>query len=268
MTKIPVMELVKHAYGFTLRNFGYAIKISWAWVLLIILAIVALGAIGLAIGLRDISELGSPNFFTASAIALAILLIFLLLIMAYGSIGVAWFRRVLLEERIPGFFNLAADGPVWAFIGYYFLIWIILSVLMGVGFGAIGLIASTAGETAGVWAAFLLGIPGIIFIIFLGLRWSMVFPAAAVGLRGFGLSGSWGATKGNVWRLIGGMLLVVVPLPLLIGGLQAIVIAAASDGAAAAIIAIIGALMNFYISFSAYSFLAGAFRHLVPPDNA
>lgn len=56
---------------------------------------------------------------------------------------------------------------------------------------------------------FLYMIPFMIAVYYFNGRWSMVFPAAAIGERGKGLGWSWSLTTGNDWR----MLAIVAPIP-------------------------------------------------------
>ena len=97
---LPILPTVRVAYTLVFMHWRAALKISWAW--LVILAVVSFMIF------MAFTTLGRADF-----VPVFLLIVILLSIHLFGmsSIAVAWHRLILLREA-PAMFNIRVDGPV------------------------------------------------------------------------------------------------------------------------------------------------------------
>ena len=140
---------------------------------------------------------------------------------------VSWYRLCLLgpETGRPPLFPLP-NRRHWRFLGYtllmmaiYFAIAVFGSLVVAVGALVTGALTTVPGAQPelSVPAAVLLVLWGLflfVLIIFMLLRLSFIFPAAAVD-ENYALRNSWAHTKGQALRLFAAMLMTCLPIYLL-----------------------------------------------------
>ena len=159
----------------------------------------------------------------------AFLVLLLLNYCPYILFSVAWFRLVLLgEERARPSFLSGWTLRHWRFLRYVFAIigiamlasmiaTMLASLLVGLLFGA-AMPASEGGITGGLFLTAFLVTSAVMVMM---LRFSFVFPAAAVD-ETYGLAMSWRHTKGQALRIFAAALLIALPFAVVasvIGGL-------------------------------------------------
>ena len=134
-----------------------------------------------------------------------------LFLLGFTLVVVTWHRIVLLGADAYKGIGLQD----WLGIGVRFAGWcvvlglcllavmipylFVISILFG-GLTAAAMSTDSTGWVFG-WGMLVNLLTSLYVYFFLG-RWSLIFPAAAVGHRGRGLAWSWSLTHGNEWRMI------------------------------------------------------------------
>ncbi len=211
---LPVFQTVGDAIKYTIRNIGLMVQLVWFWALLIIVLAVAVSAFGggyaprfIFLGDRD------PSFVWDSFDITAFIAIFVLYLIATCSVIVGWHRSLLLDER-PGGLHASFGGREI----HYILRMLMMSVLVALVvvalvaplFALSAILQATVGGTSPLSKALptVGAILGAIGVFLLSVRFMLIFPGAAVGDRRVTLRTSFSLTKGNSWRLLGGLILI------------------------------------------------------------
>ncbi|MBL8791523.1 MAG: hypothetical protein JNM45_13590, partial [Rhizobiales bacterium] len=171
MRTLPVTAAFGHVVRSTINNAGFAWKVSWPWMVVIIPINILAQLYGFTI------EPGKTGA-TGPSLALGIL-IGLLTLFAFGSIAVSWHRYILLDEVPHGMARLRADNTVWRYFGNTLLIFLILMA----GFLPVGLIAGVlmaALGNAGAIISLPIYLAAIIFGVAAFYRLSVKLPAVAL----------------------------------------------------------------------------------------
>lgn len=213
LRKLPVFEIVGEAYGSFFRYLRYLPQAALLpvllgapvyWVYWQILQRIALDPAG------------------SGALGLLLFPLYLLLFFSFIIFCVAWYRLTLLgaERGRPPLFPMPKRRH-WRFLGYSLLIFVIYLVIV-VFFGVLplGAIVPLVGQdganlnpAAAVGAGLLVFLWWLLIlclIVFIMLRLSFVFPAAAVD-EDYALHNSWAHTKGQVLRFFAALFLVSFP---------------------------------------------------------
>ena len=216
----PVGVVVTKAYGALYRHFGYALRICWAWIIVMTSARVAADLVKTYM---LVDQAGRP--------LLGFDLTFLVgwfLFIPLASIAVAWHRLLLLDEQDPSALYMRLDRLVWSYFGMAVFIYVVSLAPVFVPWGLAQIVKATAGlgaegspEQQPVWIYLLSprGNPLIPFLqtiaimVFLGLsaRLGIVLPAKALARAGFTLKRVWEATRGHSWGLLMGMIFCIAP---------------------------------------------------------
>jgi hypothetical protein len=123
--------------------------------------------------------------------------------------AVYWNRNILLRKIRAPSLPVRFDEPLWRYVGYVAVVWLITVIFsVTVGLVVYGVIVLVGGlnEVVPVLIIAAATVAGIA----VGSRISLVLPAAAVGNREIGIQRSWQITRGNTWRLIGLVLMLLV----------------------------------------------------------
>jgi hypothetical protein len=203
VAKVPALRLAGHAYLDLAANWRGLVQAGAPW-LVVPWVLHALGG-GLLALLGDLALVAGIN-----------------------AIEVAWHRRLLLGEPLP-----ARYAPLNGLVARYLSLWlVIVLVAVAPGVASALLVAGALGEGGGgegpglALSALLIG--AALAGVLVAMRLQLALPAAAVGETGATLGASWRATRGNGWRLLGGMLLVSVP-PAVAGTLLAVLLDRLAD---------------------------------------
>ena len=226
----PAWDLAGRSYRALFDNFGYALKICWAWVVVMASAIVAGDLIRSGSGVAASGEEASSNYFLAFCL-------WLLLFAALSSIAVAWHRMLLLGERDSSAVYLRMDKLVAIYYGFALLVFLIsLTPYAAVwGLGQLLKLTDTMifspgadGRTPvdylfsqqGLLGFPLLQIAAFIVLVMLTARLGVALPGKALQAAEGTLTGAWRITRGSSWGLFVGTGICVLPYVILVGMLR------------------------------------------------
>jgi len=245
---LPVCRMVKESYTSVSANWPAVLKMSWAWVLILWPVRAMLMHI-----LREATHLSSG--------VIATWLLFLAAFSAgTASIAVAWHRLILLGEQPPPFY-LRVGGPVPPYLarllligvigGATALVWTFLLSLLLIPFLVLHLpVSSSAPEVL----SFLI----VILTTLVVSPIAVSLPGVAVG-RPMSLRETMRVTKGNVWRMFGGAVLVYLPAYVI--GLIFRLIVSDGEGRIPASLAL--DFVNFISAIAGMGFLSLCYRFFI-----
>jgi hypothetical protein len=185
--RLEVWRTVAESYALTFGNLGYLLRISWAWVVLMIPLSLACYA--------SIFWLEWRNSLFPDVLSALLFQPFL------ASIAVAWHRRLLVNEVWSGRVYLRLDGLVASYFGLAVAILILFPGPM---------IAVSPGLEAG-WHGLLTVALAIGAGLFLSTKIWLALPARALGNSEITVRQAWRGSRRNVWRLIAGSILCGLP---------------------------------------------------------
>lgn len=188
MRKLPVIALLRTSLSLTFGNLGPALRLSWAWLAILIAMTIAIAWIFDNV-LEKPGELPDP-----APILLTMLAFLAVVIVAVASIGVAWHRFVLLDEVPVAMYQLGADRTVRRYAGNMTLLFVGFVLAFSVPFAILMAIWETA-------IIFLL--PGILVVSPFIYRLMLKLPAIALERTDFSFGDAWAATSGNYWQIMG-----------------------------------------------------------------
>jgi hypothetical protein len=208
--KLPLDDAISLAYRSYFRQFPDVLRVSWLWLLIsAILTALSRGMEWAWHAGKLFDSQTARTFEPPRPISLVIAtdIISLLLIMAATSIAVAWHRRVVLDEQ-PGFcVSNIATREFW----HYSVIEVALvamsfvlpyAIVISIVFIAESKLNIHSDSIILVFMAFAsLFIAGFA----VALRFILLLPARAIGNSGLSFRQTWQRTRGNIWRLIGGL---------------------------------------------------------------
>lgn len=203
--QLPVFAAVRHTFSLTFNNLGPALRITWAWIAVLIVVIGLMALVIVAAGFEG----GSPP--GVLFVALVFIIFFVLALVATASIAVAWHRYILLDEGGGTGFNLRLDGTVWRYVGN--ALGITVSAMLAFAIPAALLLMISE-------YMFVAIIPGIILLAPFMYRLFIKLPAIALERRDFGFHDAYDASAGNYWQFVGlavAYTLLSIGLNLLIG---------------------------------------------------
>lgn len=205
---LPTMIVVRRAYALA-RERAPALKTP-------------LGALALLFAIRFLvqPDMGPGSMPAASDLALAGLVG---IVGTIGSIGfvVGTHRMVLRSETQTGLDYFRFDRGTLAYIGW--------SVLFGMAIGVATAIAGAIMALVSALGGILLAVVTVGAIIS-GIRLSVFLPAVAIGDQATRPVTAWDRTRGNTLRLLGGGVLVALPLGMVAAVVGAIFIHAGFIG--------------------------------------
>ncbi|MGI9462781.1 MAG: hypothetical protein ACR2OM_02515 [Aestuariivirgaceae bacterium] len=194
MRKLPVIDALEHTLSLTFRNLGPALRISWAWILVLVgTTALLMSSTGDMSETDPVPDLGS--------LLLTVLIFVLVMGVATASIGVAWHRYILLDEGGGVTYNLRADWTVWRYAGN------VLAIIFGfvlVAFLPLMLLAAISEYF------YLLIFPVIILLSPLVYRFMVKLPAIALERTDFTFKDALAATRGSYWQLLGLIVLYTI----------------------------------------------------------
>ena len=202
--RLQVWRTVAQAYALTFRNFSYLLRISWAWVLLMIPISFAFHSFMFLRGWHDstrVSYFGSLFYNVSST---------LLFLPFLASIAVAWHRRLLADDVWPRRVYLRLDRTVVGYLGLSALISFLFEGPMTLmPTGNLFEVIKEAG-----WSGWLL--LGVVLTTVAGLVLStkiwLALPARALERREITIRQAWTGSHRNVLRLILGSVLCSLPI--------------------------------------------------------
>lgn len=260
--KIPVLKTTLEVYAVTARHIGDFIKISWLW--LIVLLVVS-AAIYWAFYPAERAAIAAGSTGT-DALYYATLALSTVI---GAAIAVPW-HRLLIAGEAPRGRGLWFDKRMVLYVltvaalGLFFIISTsAVGLITASGTGSENSVISVVSDIAfavGVWA-----------VALAANRLTLVLPATALDRHDISFQIMWSATRGNSLRLVGIFLLVVLPLivpPLLYASLSGADVAAAATQSRLPF-ALWGAaveLTAMAVGIVEVTFLSLAYRHFFSPE--
>lgn len=196
MNKLPVAKTVIDAYGFTFTHLGTIIGLIWfPMVVSTLLNFLP----QLADGYGDASAVAG-----ASTIESLAVLLLTLLLSAIMYVAVA--RQALGLRHGPAIFHFALGQPEFRVYGALLIIYFMI------GLAALAqLEAQSVGGPASAIAS-LIALPGILFIVYLAIRFGFLLVPAIVAENRVDFAHIWSLTRGNFWRIFAVVVAIAVPL--------------------------------------------------------
>ncbi|MGH1483447.1 MAG: hypothetical protein ACRBM6_32900 [Geminicoccales bacterium] len=218
MKKLPILATTRTVYELTFQHAGYAVRISWHWLLLIVVASLPL------LSFMTTNDENAHSFF-----AVVLILLWAILLMAgWSSIAVLWHRR-LLRHGEPKGLPIRLDACTAQYLRRFINIGVVLFVLAIlarilariIGGDQITLaslanqgIFDLVGLAKKDFVWFLISLLVSAAIVIVSLRLSVALPALALGDAKTTLDRAWNATAGNALRLL--VIAILISLPVLI----------------------------------------------------
>ena len=213
MRTLPVTKTLGHAIRSTTGNIGFAFHISWPWIMMLLPLNVATNLYLIFNGIQPGAngQINPEQFGKLLAVAAPLTIAS---IVAYASIAVSWHRYILLDEVPEGWKRLRVDRMMWRYIGNIILIGLLIAACtIGAGIGFfLAALALTAilGETLST----VVTVPALFFMYLYAFvaayRLAVKLPAIALGRVDFSMSDAWRVTGGNMWRLLGLLILFIL----------------------------------------------------------
>ena len=260
---LPVFETVGQSLGYSLKNIGLMFKLSWLWVILL----VVLGAAFLTL-FGDVPQIEGQTVPGGGAIAGFAVLMIVYFIAIY-SIAVGWHRVLLLGEQ-PGWINFNVGRRELGYFGYTLLIALLAAFPMLIGFlivGALTSFSTDSREAVGL-GMIAVGAAGVIVMLLLMGRLQLVLPGTAVGDRRVAIRQSFDLTRGNSWRILGGFLLIsliqIVPNVLSTLADPEVIDLGAMIGL---VLNVVSIALSVFIGFAAVSYMSFCYWFFVPPPQ-
>lgn len=218
MRKLPVISAAKHVAKTVLNNLDIAFKLSWPWIIALVLLMILVAVMGpsqaeLVAGIAR----PSAGFFLLMSIYMLVFLV------AFASIAVNWHRYILLNEIPMGRQILRTDGVVWRYIGNSFLAILIIGIpyaIIGLPLMiflakrccALGFSPAMAQDIPFMIVSFWPLLILMVFFTAFFYRLSSKLPAIALGRRDFGFGMAMNYTAGNMPQLMGLAIVMMIGL--------------------------------------------------------
>lgn len=215
----PIDSILLKTYRALFQNFGYALRITWAWILVVTSARIGADLIKAAALTTETGESIVPWDLT--------FVIGWLTFIPLASIAVAWHRLLLTGEKDRSAVYLRLDRLVWTYFGLASVVYIIamFPILAPWALGSIVKLAMaiSGGNVESKSAVEVLFAPlgpaalpfiqtaAVILFLALTARFAVVLPGKALGTPGISLRQTWQVTRGQTWNLLIGTMCCIIP---------------------------------------------------------
>ena len=229
MAAIPLGKTIEASYRFAFANILSVFGILWLPSLILL---AAFGAVAWLVW-PDIQSLQSVHFQGGSGVhftltdegrdrVLRVLSSAGRFAVPIGLVGLAMRAMIavgVLEKALgrregPAFVYFSLAAPVWRMIGAMLLAGIvILCAVLAAGIGVAVLlwgVGHFAGGISGL-AKFASAAAAAVWIVYMALRLVFFLPAVVVAEERIGLARAWALGRGNVWRILGLVIAVLLP---------------------------------------------------------
>ncbi len=201
--KLPFWETIGKAYSAFFKNFATLLWISWPWLILVC---------GL-IWYVPFPPRTWQNHVAGLALALVTLI-------SAAAIAVAWHRKLLLGEQ-PDIGGKLLGSTIWRYIGAGIAMILAVAIPLWILVLPVALVwmpgfldPATAQLTRPLALSpilFALMFAAYLVAFYFMFRLMLVLPARAIGNNDLNFRSILKHTKGNTWRLIGGLALCTIP---------------------------------------------------------
>lgn len=228
MLKIPVWRSVRYAYGFTFANLGTIIGL--AWVPLVIFSVTGFFATTHYIDVMQgaLSE-QNPGQIGAAVLPMVGLAFVGMLCIAIVAVPVT--RQALGLRTGGASIHFALGAAEWrvfgALISFALVMFaILMGLMLAVGLASMLLGLVTTGSDGGIvlLASRLIVLGVVCAFLFIAVRLSFLLVPVTVVEGKIDLSRSWALSRGNFWRIAGIYAATLVPLAIVGGILQALLV--------------------------------------------
>src|SRR5476651_370800 len=229
MNKIPVGQTIRFAYAFAFGEIGTIIGLIWIPTLINAVA----GFFILGPYYRAVADsLDTGQSPAGSEVTLPFLLVFVSMLLL-SMIAVAITRQALGLRQGPAFAHVSlGSAELRAFGGFFglYLLLILFVVAFALIFAAVAL-AGDAAIKANAGAALIvrLGVVlaaliGFLLLVYSIVRLSFLLVPSVVDGGEFGLTRSWQLTKGNFWRIVAVGIVTLLPVIVVFGIVELVII--------------------------------------------
>ncbi|MGE3875188.1 MAG: hypothetical protein AB7F74_19715 [Parvibaculaceae bacterium] len=207
--QLPVGTCLWHAVNSVRNNLRHAFRVSWPWLLILVL----LGAVVVTIVASAGDDVSVAGFS-------AILIWILAAMLAGAAIAVHWHRYILLDEVARLGDVLRLDNKTWRYFGNIVLIALIVGGIQTIVMYPIrAVIGGNENVVESVISLILALVCGVI-----SYRLGVKLPAIALDRQDFRFSRAWEATRGNDLKLFFVFLIQLVVTLLIVVGLYLLAI--------------------------------------------
>jgi hypothetical protein len=275
--KLPLWQAIQLAYTTYFHFFVDVMRIAWLWVVTCILStgITSYVQRSYAVAFAESHSDALPGRIEwPTGIVVLLLVSSLLPLIGSISIAVAWHRRLILGERPRLSGSNVATVELWRYIGTTVAIWMVIwipGLIMFFALVGLSTVATALGKAgAGLSViSFLANFAGVLVLVAMMLRLSLLLPAMAVGNRHLTVTQALRRTRGNTWR-IGWGLMACTLVPMLIIHLAVLALTGFPDprsGSGGGLLALSTTVNVAYVAYYllvmpiAIGFLSIAYRH-------
>ena len=209
MNKIPVWNTIRFAYAFAFGHIGAIIGLIWLPTLLIAVLQFLPYALGTQSPPQDQNAATTASFVNLLCVAGSLILY------AMNAVSVSRFALGLRQGGAGFHFSLGRSE--WRVLGAYLACAFIMGALL-LAYFSVFLFASSWVASAGAplqIGLVVFGILGACALVYVGLRLVFLVVPVTVAEEKFDLPRGWSLANGNVWRILGVVIAVSVPLFLL-----------------------------------------------------
>lgn len=218
--KIPFERTVAAAYRFVLENFVSVLGIGWVPYLLAgLIGTALLSAVLPQLDLvlqsgqekwnqDQVGQLIAPIAGAGFVFAIAVIL-------AAAMVMVGMMRKALGQHSAPVYFFFSLGSQVWRMIGAYILLLLLLwavTVVIAIGIGIVSFVLAKSAPAAQMPVTALLACIAVLWGIYAVVRVQFFLPAVVVAENHIGLRRSWNLGRGNFWRIVGIVIVIVLPI--------------------------------------------------------
>jgi hypothetical protein len=218
--KIPFERTVAAAYRFVLENFVSVLGIGWVPYLLAgLIGTALLSAVLPQLDLvlqssqekwnqDQVAQLIAPIAGAGFVFAIAVIL-------AAAMVIVGMMRKALGQHSAPVYFFFSLGSQVWRMIGAYILLLLLLwavTVVIAIGIGIVSFVLAKSAPAAQMPVTALLACIAVLWGIYAVVRVQFFLPAVVVAENHIGLRRSWNLGRGNFWRIVGIVIVIVLPI--------------------------------------------------------
>lgn len=218
--KIPFERTIAAAYRFAFTNFVSVLGIGWFPFLLSLLigaALLRTVMPQLDLVLQHGQEKWSPDQ-AAQVFAPVVgsgLVFAVVIILAAAMVIVGMMRKALGQHPAPVYFFFSFGSQVWRMIGAYVLLLLLLwavTIGIAIGIGILSFALSKALPAAQAPLTVLVTCIAVLWGIYAVVRLQFFLPAVVVAENRIGLLRSWHLGRGNFWRIVGIMIVILLPI--------------------------------------------------------
>ena len=243
MNQISIIDIVIESFVRAVFNYRVAFKVAAVWLAIIALSFAVAGYL-----------VWQPlGFRTDVAIVLSFLPLPLMIIGGCAII-VQWHRFILLEE-LP---KSPLGAPVNRYVLRYFLVCLLFGLATIIPFMLISAVVyAVLGSVISLLNA-VIAYALAAMLMYISVRFILIFPAAAVGRPDMTFRQSWEATRAQSWQMF--LALVFLSIPFFIISLMLGYVAGWFGGATQVTLTLLNHLLNFVHSLVTVTFASLLFK--------